>query len=88
MSIRDQQNERRRWNDPADQNDKTGIRVMEVAYALEKDKEDKEVEKTVVGENTKRSVMGEIISTQLEEGMVFHTNEYKEEKNKGSERGE
>ncbi len=78
----------KRWNDPADQNDKTGIRVMEIAYALEKDKEDKEVEKTVVGENTQRLVMGEVISSQLREGMVFHTNEYKEEKNKGSEIGD
>lgn len=85
MSIKSENEER--WNDPADKNQPTGIRVAEISYAIERQGE-KEIETTRTGTNTQRTVMGEVISTQLQEGMVFHTNEYKEEKNRGTERGE
>lgn len=77
MSIKNENQER--WNDPADQNEPTGIRVAEVTYALEKQGE-KEVETTEIGTNVQRIIMGEVIVDQLREGVVFHTNEYKGKK--------
>lgn len=85
MSIRNENKER--WNDPADQNEPTGIRGLQIVYALEKNK-GKEVEKTASGAKVTRTVMGEVISSELKEGMVFYTNEYKEEQNRGIELGE
>ena len=81
MSIKNENNQER-WNDPADQNEPTGIRGMEIVYAIEK-KQEREVETTVDRGSIQRPIMGEVISNQLKEGMVFYTNEHKEKIAKG-----
>lgn len=84
MSIKSENKER--WNDPAGPQDKTKVNGLEVVYLHTKNKE-KEEEKTETGAKVERRIMGPVISDQLEEGLVFYTEEYKE-KSKGSEIGE
>lgn len=70
MSMQTKNGER--INDPASKYDKDEIRNIALAVALEQ-KKDKEKEKTVTIGNKRRPVMGEVISTQLQEGMVIQT---------------
>lgn len=86
MNLKEENKER--WNDPAGPQDKTKVNGLEVVYLHTKNKEEKEEEKTETGAKVERRVMGPVISDQLEEGLVFYTEEYKEEKSKGSEIGE
>ena len=70
-------NNETRVSDPASQYDKVEIRNIALAVAFENNK-DKNKNKTEVLGNVKRPVMGDVISTQLIEGMKILTNEAKE----------
>lgn len=86
MSMQTKNGER--INDPAGKHDNVEIRNIALAVALEQ-KKDKEKEKTVTIGNKIRPVMGEVISTQLQEGMIIQTQptvSQETEKNKETEK--
>ncbi len=74
----------KRVSDPATKNHSTEVRGIDISVILQRGRENGEKEFVILDKEAKNKVekpiMNGVISTQLEYGMVFYTNEYKKQK--------